>query len=287
MASLITREMTGVNVTPKGSELTWAEVDNDFIALNVDIAVLQSYYTTGVLKIANGGTGAATAPLARVSLGLTTATTGSMILPKGTTGERDANNAGYIRFNTSTSEFEGNNGSAWASVGGGAITNDTTTATNIYPLCVAATTGTALNVYTSNAKYLYKPSTGELTVPLVIASRCMVLNNTTISENYTVAAGTNAMSVGPITISAGVAATGQTGAKTIDKTTGTVNFAALATSLVVTNALVTANSIVICTVATVDATMKSVVAVATTGSFTLTANAGATAETRVNFVVFN
>lgn len=80
---------------------------------------------------------------------------------------------------------------------------------------------------------------------------------------------------------------GTTGAQTIDKPAGSVNFAAADTSLVVTNSLVTANSVIVCTVATNDATMLSVQAVATSGSFTLYANAAATAETRVNFLVIN
>jgi len=84
-----------------------------------------------------------------------------------------------------------------------------------------------------------------------------------------------------------VTAAGTTGAQTINKNAGTVNFAAAATSLVVTNSRVTANSIVIATVATDDTTMKSVIAVAGAGSFTLTANAAATAETRVNWLVIN
>lgn len=84
-----------------------------------------------------------------------------------------------------------------------------------------------------------------------------------------------------------VTAAGTTGAQTINKTAGTVNFAAAATSLVVTNSLVTANSIIVCTVGTNDTTMKSVSAVAGAGSFTLYANAAATAETRVNFIVIN
>jgi hypothetical protein len=84
-----------------------------------------------------------------------------------------------------------------------------------------------------------------------------------------------------------VTAAGTTGAQTINKNAGTVNFAAAATSLVVTNDRVTANSIVIATVATNDTTMKSVIAVAGAGSFTLTANAAATAETRVNWLVIN
>jgi len=50
---------------------------------------------------------------------------------------------------------------------------------------------------------------------------------------------------------------------------------------------VTSNSVIIATVATNDATMTSVQAVAAAGSFTLHANAAATAETRVNFVAIN
>lgn len=84
-----------------------------------------------------------------------------------------------------------------------------------------------------------------------------------------------------------VTAAGTTGAQTINKTALTVNFAALATSLVVTNSLVATTSVITCTPGTVDSTMKSVVVVAGAGSFTITANAAATAETRVNCLVFN
>ena len=84
-----------------------------------------------------------------------------------------------------------------------------------------------------------------------------------------------------------VTAGGTTGAQTISKNAGTVNFAAAATSLVVTNTLVTTSSIIICTVGTNDTTMKSALAVAAAGSFTIHSNAAATAETRVNFIVIN
>lgn len=87
----------------------------------------------------------------------------------------------------------------------------------------------------------------------------------------------------PKTVTAG----GTTGAQTINKTAGTVNFAAAATSLVVTNSFVDTNSIIIATVGTDDITMKSVAVVAGAGSFTLYANAAATAETRVNWFVVN
>ena len=84
-----------------------------------------------------------------------------------------------------------------------------------------------------------------------------------------------------------ITAAATTGAQTINKATGSVNFAAAATSLVVTNSLVTANSIILCTIGTVDATFTSCSCTAGVGSFTITANAAATAETRVNFLVTN
>ena len=50
-----------------------------------------------------------------------TAATGSGALPSGTTAQRDGSpSAGYIRFNSDLTSFEGYNGSAWGSIGGGA-----------------------------------------------------------------------------------------------------------------------------------------------------------------------
>ena len=163
---------------------------------------------TGTLPIANGGTNAVTAAAAKVSLAVISAATGSEILPTGTTAERDAvPSAGFLRFNTTSTEFEGYNGTAWSSVGGSAITNDTTTATNLYPAFLGATTGTATAIFTGNANYLYKPSTGELSVRAPIASNGLVLNSSTVSSSYTIATGFNATSCGPITISGGVVVT--------------------------------------------------------------------------------
>lgn len=92
---------------------------------------------------------------------------------------------------------------------------------------------------------------------------------------------------GKVSFDATMTAGGTTGARTINKPSGSVNFAAAATSLVVTNSVVTANSVVLCQVMTNDSTMKSVSCVAAAGSFTIHANAAATGETKVGFVVFN
>jgi len=80
---------------------------------------------------------------------------------------------------------------------------------------------------------------------------------------------------------------GTTGAQTINKGSGSVNFAAAASSLVVTNSLVTANSVILLTLMSSDVTAKSASATAGSGSFTINLNAAATAETRVAFVVLN
>lgn len=84
-----------------------------------------------------------------------------------------------------------------------------------------------------------------------------------------------------------ITAPGTTGAQTINKTTGRVNFAAAATSLVVTNSLATANSICHVTKATNDATMRLGACVAAAGNITIYADVAPAAETAVNFTVTN
>ena len=85
---------------------------------------------------------------------------GAVILPNGTTAQRPTGTSGSIRFNTTTSQFEGYTGSAWGSIGGG------------------ATGG------------------GNDTV--------FFLNANTVTANYTIATGYNALSAGPISINSGI-----------------------------------------------------------------------------------
>ena len=49
-----------------------------------------------------------------------TSTTGAALLPSGNDAARPTGAAGHLRFNTTTNSFEGYNGTAWGSIGGGA-----------------------------------------------------------------------------------------------------------------------------------------------------------------------
>ena len=142
--------------------------------------------------------------------------TGALQISKGTTGQQPGTPAtGMLRYNTTTNQFEGYSGSspAWNSVGGATISNDTSTATNVYPLFAAATSGTATTLYTGNAKLLYKPSTGELASSVINASNGIVVNSLTVAVSYTIAAGTSGMSSGPITVASGQSVTVSSGSR--------------------------------------------------------------------------
>lgn len=163
--------------------------------------------TTGAFTTLNATTLTATADSSFTS-------TGAVIVSKGTTGQRPGSPvSGMFRFNTTTAEFEGYNGTAFASVGGAALSNDTTTASSLFPLFASATTGTASSVFTSNAKLLYKPSTGEFQASVPVASNGIVVNSQTVAASYTIAVGFSAMSSGPVTIASGQAVTVSSGSR--------------------------------------------------------------------------
>jgi len=164
---------------------------------------------TGVVAIANGGTGQTTASAAFNALSPIT-TTGDLIIGNGT------NSATRLPIGANNFVLTSNGTTAvWAvaSGSGATITNDTSTSTNVYPTFAAATSGALSTIYTSNAKLLYKPSTGELTSTAVVASNGIFVNNLTINTSYTIATGTSGMSAGPITVASGVTVTVASGSR--------------------------------------------------------------------------
>lgn len=168
----------------------------------------------GTVGATTANTGAFTTLTASANSSFTS--TGALLISKGTTAQQPASPAtGMVRYNTTLDEFEGYSGTspAWKSIGGSALSNDTSTATNLYPVFAGATTGTAQNLYTSNAKLLYKPSTGELLSSVLNAGNGIVVNSQTVSVSYTIASGSSAMSAGTITVNSGITVTVSSGSR--------------------------------------------------------------------------
>lgn len=163
----------------------------------------------------NGSTFAITGNLTATT-DSTFSSTGALTISKGTTGQQPGSPVtGMLRYNTTTNQFEGYSGSspAWNPVGGASLSNDTSTATNVYPVFASATSGTATTLYTGNANLLYKPSTGEFQARVPVASNGIVVNSLTVATSYTIAAGYSGSSAGPITVASGVVVTVSSGSR--------------------------------------------------------------------------
>jgi hypothetical protein len=163
----------------------------------------------------NGSTLAVTGNLTATT-DSTFSSTGALTISKGTTAQQPGSPVtGMMRYNSTTNQFEGYSGAspAWKSIGGSALSNDTSTTSNLYPVFAGATSGTAENLYTGNAKLLYKPSTGEFQASVPVALNGLVVNSQTVSTSYTIAVGYSAMSAGPVTVASGQSVTVSSGSR--------------------------------------------------------------------------
>jgi len=154
------------------------------------------------VTVAQGGTGNTSATAYALLAGGTTSTNAYQSLASvGTTGQiLTSNGAGALpTFQTSSA--------------GVTVTNDTSTATALYPTFTSATSGSISGVSVTSTKLNFTPSLGNLTAPQVVASNGLILNKTTIATSYTIASGYSAMSVGAITLSSGVSVTVPSGSK--------------------------------------------------------------------------
>jgi trimeric autotransporter adhesin len=93
------------------------------------------------------------------------------------------------------------------------ITDDTTTATSLYPTFTSATSGSITGANVTSTKFKFVPSTGTLTAPNLEASNGMIVNSATVSTNYSIPVGSNAIAVGPVTVAGGAAVTIPSGSR--------------------------------------------------------------------------
>ena len=81
-----------------------------------------------------------------------TDTTGSAEIPSGTQAQRDAApSAGFFRFNTDTSQFEGYNGTEWGEIGGGGSANG---ASEVFSFSATVTGSTGASDWTGSDPYI-------------------------------------------------------------------------------------------------------------------------------------
>jgi hypothetical protein len=192
------------------------------LRINSTLSLAGSTGTAGYVVTSNGASAPTWQALPATGLAIvddtTTNATRYITFTSATSGNITTENVSStkLQYNPSTgalsaTKYFGDGSSLTGIVSGATISNDTTTASNLYPLFSSATSGTPTTIYTSNAKYLYKPSTGDLQASQVVASNGLVLNNATVSTSYTIATGNNAMSVGPMTIASGQSVTVSSG----------------------------------------------------------------------------
>jgi hypothetical protein len=88
--------------------------------------------------------------------------------------------------------------------------DDTTTATDEYPIFSATAGGVGINLtqaYTASTEYTFNPLSGNLTSPHMVSSSGIALNSNTIATSYTIPAGFNGLSAGTLTFAAGAVVT--------------------------------------------------------------------------------
>ena len=87
--------------------------------------------------------------------------TDSLILPVGTTAQRGTATQGALRYNTTTSGFEGYNGTEWGALGGGGLTDEDE---DTYITAEATADSDDLDFWTAGTKRMTIDQTGSITV---------------------------------------------------------------------------------------------------------------------------
>jgi hypothetical protein len=163
-------------------------------------ATSTSSLTSGTLPITAGGTGQTSYTDGQLLIGNSTGNTLTKASLTAGTGISITPGSGSITI-------------AATDPAGITVTNDTSTATALFPTFTSATSGSITGVSVTSTKFTFVPSTGSLTAPQTVASNGLVVNSNTVSTSFSIPAGNNASSVGPITVASGVAVTVPSGSR--------------------------------------------------------------------------
>jgi hypothetical protein len=116
-----------VNVPASNGSLVYIDGSNNTALTNLTVSGTSSFTGASTFGSTTSFAGTATFAVPATFAGFTSTQdgifsgTGEVQIPAGTTAQRSATPAtGMIRYNTSYTQFEGYNGSAWGIIGGGA-----------------------------------------------------------------------------------------------------------------------------------------------------------------------
>lgn len=198
---------TGEVLTVSGGIPAWSAIPSNVASFQTSLSGLTpSTATTGAVTLAgtlnpsSGGTGQTTYIDGELLIGNTSGNT----LTKST-----------LTAGTGISITNGNGSISIASTvtAGLTITNDTSTATALYPTFTSATSGSISGANVSSTKLTFVPSTGTFTAPNIEASNGMLVHSYTVNTSYSIPSGSNAIAVGPVTVAGGATVTIPSGSR--------------------------------------------------------------------------
>ena len=191
-----------------GAAPTWSTISGSLVSsfqtslsgLTPSTATTGAVTLAGTLGPSSGGTGQTTYTDGQLLIGNSTGNTLTKASLTAGTGISITPGSGSITVASTVTS-------------GVTIVNDTTSATPRFIMFDDVNTGTVTTVNVSSTQLTFVPSTGLLSAPEVAASNGLILNSTTVSTSFTIPSGNNASSVGPITVSGGVAVTIPSGSR--------------------------------------------------------------------------
>jgi len=198
---------TGQVLTVSGGIPAWSTVASNVSSFQTSLSGLTpSTATTGAVTLAgtlgpaSGGTGQTTYTDGQLLIGNSTGNTLAKSTLTAGTGISITNGSGSITI-------------AATDAAGITVTNDTSTATALFPTFTSATSGSITGVSVTSTRLNFTPSTGLLSSPIVNASNGILTNSLTVSTSYSIPSGSSGMSTGPITVASGAVVTVPSGSK--------------------------------------------------------------------------
>lgn len=198
---------TGQVLSVSGGIPTWSTLASNVASFQTSLSGLTpSTATTGAVTLAgtlgtsSGGTGQTTYTDGQLLIGNSSGNTLTKASLTAGTGISITPGSGSITIASTVTS-------------GVTITNDTSTATALYPTFTSATSGSVSGLNVTSTKLTFVPTTGSLTAPQTVASNGLVVNSNTVSASYSIPSGSSATSAGPMTVASGVTVTVPSGSR--------------------------------------------------------------------------